>query len=231
MTFGGFQSGEHARNVHGRNARMERLVIHVLEANPLRELPMASMSETRKKRGRQLAFMLTMHTKDRAPQMITKLRDPTNGFEIWRRFLEEWEPAHRGRYRAMLVQLLQFTFAGDRGQAMEEWERHVRQCEAQCSDTLQDTSKAAMLAHNPQDPEWHRHAGLNATRLLEYDALRVGWKAVHQGYRQWSMVDGYEATPMKIDALTKGKEKGKGKGKEKGKARTNQRKEHQTSRV
>ena len=56
-------------------------------ANPLRELPLAGMSEPQKKRARQLVFMLTMHTKERALQMITKLRDPANGFEIWRRFL------------------------------------------------------------------------------------------------------------------------------------------------
>ena len=70
--------------------------------------------------------MLTMHTKDRALQMITKRSDPANRFEIWRRFLEEWEPAHRGRYRAMLMQLLQFPVVGDRGQALEEWEPLVR---------------------------------------------------------------------------------------------------------
>ena len=85
--------------------------------------------------------------------MITKLSDPANGFEIWRRSLEEWEPAHKGRYRAMLMQLLHFPFVGDRGQALEEWERLVPQYEAQSSDTL-----------HPQDPEWRRHVGLNATR-------------------------------------------------------------------
>ena len=76
-----------------------------VEANPLREMPLAGMNEPQKRRARQLAFMLTMHTKDRALQMITKLSDPANGFKIWRRFLEEWEPAHRGRYRAMLMRL------------------------------------------------------------------------------------------------------------------------------
>ena len=120
-----------------------------VEANPLREIPLAGMNEPQKRLARQLAFMLTMRTKDRALQMITKLSDPANGFEIWRRFLEEWEPAHRGRYRAMLMQLLQFPFVGDRGQALEEWERVVRQYEAQSSETLQDTIKAAILAHNP----------------------------------------------------------------------------------
>ena len=94
---------------------MERLVVHIsavneelhvelvdVEANPLRELPLSGMNVPQKKRARQLAFMLTMHTKDRALQMITKLSDPANGFGIWRRFLEEREPAHRARYRAML---------------------------------------------------------------------------------------------------------------------------------
>ena len=137
-----------------------------VEANPLREMPLAGMNEPQKRRARQLAFMLTMHTKDRALQMITKLSDPASGFEIWRRFLEEWDLAHRGRYRAMLMQLLQFPFVRDRGQALEEWERLVRQY------------------HNPQDPEWRRHVGLNATRLQRYDALKSEWNAMHQAYRQ-----------------------------------------------
>ena len=34
--------------------------------------------------------MLMMHTKNQAIQMITRLSDPVNGLEIWRRFLEEW---------------------------------------------------------------------------------------------------------------------------------------------
>ena len=114
-------------------------------ANRLRDLPLSGMKVLQKNRARQPAFMLTMHTKDRALQMITKLIDAANGFEIWRRFLEKWEPAHRRRYRAMLMQLLQVQFTGDRGQAFE-WERLVRQYEAQSSDTLKDTSKAAILS-------------------------------------------------------------------------------------
>ena len=151
--------------------------------------------------------MLTIHTKDRALQMITKLSDPAIGFEIWRRFLEKWEPAHRGRYRAMLMQLLQFPFMGDRGQALEKWERLVRQYEAQSSDTLQDTIKTAILAHNPQDPKWRRHVGPTATRLQGYDALKSEWKAMHQAYRQWGIADGNDTAPMELDALIKGKGK------------------------
>ena len=63
-----------------------------VEANPLGEMSLPGMSDVQKKRAKQLAFMLMLHTKNRATQMITRLSDPVNGLEIWRRFLEEWEP-------------------------------------------------------------------------------------------------------------------------------------------
>ena len=62
-----------------------------IEANPLRKVPLTGMSDPQKRRARQLAFMLMMHTKDRVLQMITKVSDPANGFEILlgnRRFLD-----------------------------------------------------------------------------------------------------------------------------------------------
>ena len=65
-----------------------------VEANPLGEFSLLGMNDAREKRIEQLAFM--MHTKNRAIQMITRLSDSVNGPEIWRRFLEEWEPVNRG---------------------------------------------------------------------------------------------------------------------------------------
>ena len=144
--------------------------------------------------------------------LLLHLRHRNCENEQWRdnqgvrqRYLEEWEPAHRGRHRAMLMQL-QFPLPGDRGQPLE-WKRLARQYEAQSSETLQDTVKTAILAHNPQDPEWRRHVGLNATRLQWYDALKSEWKAMHQEFRQWGITDGNDTTPMEVDALMKGKGK------------------------
>ena len=102
-----------------------------VEANPLGELSLLGTNDAREKRVEQLAFMLMMLTKNRAIQMITKLSDTVNGLEIWRRYLEEWEPVNRGRYGAMLMQLLQCPLIGSRGQALEEYECPVRQYEAQ----------------------------------------------------------------------------------------------------
>ena len=212
----------------------ELYVGHVdVEANPLRELRMSGTNEPQKKRARQLAFMMTMHTKDRALQMITKLSDPTNEFEIWRRFLEEWEPAHRGRYRAMLMQLLQFPFTGDRGQALEEWERLVRQCEAQSSDTLQDTIKAAILAHNPQDPERRRHVGLNATQgtMLSESSGKQYTKRTDSGAWQTGTRPHQWKLTRSRRARRKARAKRRAKRKAEQRAKTSRRKERQTSRA
>ena len=174
-----------------------------VEANPLGELSLPEMNDARKKRVEQLAFMLMMHTKNRTIQMITRLSDPLNGFEIWRRFLEEWEPVNRGRYRAMLMQLLQCPLMGSRGQALE---CPARQHEAQNLDTF----KAAMLAHNPWDSEWCRCVRLSATRLQEYDALKSMWEKKGKSKRKSK---GKGKRKEKGKSKCKGKEKGKNKDK------------------
>ena len=91
-----------------------------------------------------------------------------------------------------------------RGQALEEWERLVRQYEAQNVDTLRDTIKAATLAHNPHDSEWCRCVRLSATRLQEYDALKSMWKEKGKSKRKG-----------KGKSKRKGKERGKNKDKSK----------------
>ena len=176
-----------------------------VEANPLGELSLPEMSDVRKKRAEQLAFILMMHTKNRAIQMIPRLSDPVNGLEIWRRFLEVWEPVNRGRYRAMLIQLLQCPLMGSRGQALEECECLVRQYEAQNVDTLRDTIKAATLAHNPQDSEWCTYVRLSATRLQEYGAL----KGKQQGKSKETLKEGTSDTLNTKCSFYKGKDRPK----------------------
>ena len=92
------------------------------------------------------------------------------------------------------------SVCGRQKSGLEEWERLVRQYEAQSSDTPQGTIKAAILAHSPQDPE-ARHVGLNATRLQGYGTLKNEWKTMHQAYRQCGIADGNDTTPMEVDVL------------------------------
>ena len=55
-----------------------------VEANPLREMPLVGMNEPQRRRARQLAFMLMVHTKDRALQTIQRM-DSKSGDVSWKR--------------------------------------------------------------------------------------------------------------------------------------------------
>ena len=194
-----------------------------VEANPLRELPLAGMNERASEETSETAWF---HVDDAHKRSSTPNDHETERSSEWIRKSGEvfWKSG---------IRLTERTVPSDAGSCcssrsrerevkpLEEWERLVRQYEAQSSDTLQDTIKAAILAHNPQDPEWRKHVGLNATRMQEYDALRIERKAMHQAYRPWGIEDGNDSTPMEVDALTKGK--GKGKGTEQGKERGRER--------
>ena len=57
-----------------------------VEANPLRELSLPGLSDVQKKRAKQLAFMLMMHTKNRAIQMISdhETMNSRSGDDFWK---------------------------------------------------------------------------------------------------------------------------------------------------
>ena len=176
-----------------------------VEANPLGELFLSGMSDVRKKRTKQLAFMLMMHTKTRAIQMITGLSDPVNGLEIWRRFLEVWEPVNRGRNRAMLMQLLQRPLMGSRGQALEECECPVRQYEAQNVDMLRNTGTPT---------------GFRVVQMCQIERDETAGVRCTQKYLE-----------RKAKASAKAKRKASAMAKKKEKARISRRTEHQTRRT
>ena len=116
------------------------------------------MNEPQKRRTGHLAFILTMHTKNRAIQTITRLSDPVNGLEIWRRFLEVREPVNRGRFSNDADAIAAMTSHEKLRSSLGGVERRIwTQSKQQCW-------------HNPQDPEWCRYAILSATRLQRHDA-------------------------------------------------------------
>eukprot|EP00969_Alexandrium_andersonii_P361858 15458482-Alexandrium_andersonii.AAC.1 len=77
------------------------------------------MGEEAKRRARSLAYILTMTTEGRALHEVSSSLEPDNGYDMWRRFLEKWEPEVKGRFRAMLQGILEFSFEGDEGAAKD----------------------------------------------------------------------------------------------------------------
>ena len=154
-----------------------------VEANPLRKMPSGQNERATEKTSKTAC----VHADDAHERSSTPDDYETERSSEWIRNLETFSGrmGHRGRYRAKLMQLLQFPFVGDRGRALAEWERLVRQHEAQSSDTLQHTIKAAILCTQPTRSMNGGGTLDCATRLQVYDAPRSEWTAMHQAYREW----------------------------------------------
>ena len=184
-----------------------------------KKCPCLKWAILKKKRVKQLAFMLMEHTKNRAIQMITKLGDPVNGLEIWRRFLEEWEPVNRGRYRAMLMQFLQCLLAESRGQALEG------------VGTSCTAVRGAEFGHNQRSNTGTQPTGFRMVQIrqTQRDKTAEAWCSQKCVQREKQRQRQEQAQRQK--ASTKAKRKARAKAKRKDKARISRRKEHQTRRT
>eukprot|EP00971_Amphidinium_carterae_P341690 6480629-Amphidinium_carterae.1 len=150
-----------------------------------------------------------------------------NGLEAWRVLKKFYEPTNRASMRLRMDQLLRPRIPDKLEHvinAIETWEREVREYEKRHQKTLDDDVKlATMLGMAPEAVK--RHVYLNESNFSDYATARqlVTDYIEHQTLDMRAPAsnsnnsNNSQPTPMEIDALTKGKGKGgKSKGKDKG---------------
>ena len=150
-----------------------------VEAKPLREMPLAGMNETQKKTSKTDC----VHANDAHERSCTSDDHETERPSEWIRNLETFS----GRVGA----------GTRRTVPSDAWRSGNDVCDSmrhRVQTRFRTRSKQQYWQHNPQDPEWRRHVGLNATRLQEYEALKSEWKAMHQASAQWGIADGNTPT-------------------------------------
>ena len=187
-----------------------------VEANALGELSLPGMIDVRKKRAEQLAFMLLMHKKNRATQMITRLSDPVNGLEIWRRFLE----VGAGEQRSISSDADAIVAMSSHGKQRSSLGGVGTSCTA---------VRGAEFGHDQSSSTGAQPTGFRVVQMCqtERDEAAGVWsspkcverKRQRQAQRQM----------QRQSAKAKRKANAKAQGKEK--ARINRRKEHQTRRT
>eukprot|EP00971_Amphidinium_carterae_P348914 6490741-Amphidinium_carterae.1 len=143
-----------------------------------------------------------------------------HGFEAWRTFCRENEPKTVGHLRSRFVALLVPEIAGEYETRLAKWETQAREYEALGGEPLTETMKMGVFQASLCPKELREHLTLHAHRLETYEQMkeevrrvRLTRAAIHgTGGGAASSTDG--TTPMDVDALTKGKDKGrKGDGK------------------
>eukprot|EP00971_Amphidinium_carterae_P038809 762842-Amphidinium_carterae.1 len=139
-----------------------------------------------------------------------------NGYEAWRRFVAEWAPRARGRYRAMLQSIINFDFtASGMGEqtSLETWEALVLEYERESGSAVPDEIKAAVLTGRTDQSALAQHLSMNASRLVTYAQVRAEITGFLQAGRQWRSSPfgavgaaatqgfGESTVPMDVDAV------------------------------
>ena len=169
----------------------------------------AGMSPDEQKRSCTLYYLLAMLADGRAQSMVTNCVSG-NGYELWRRIVQAYEPKVASRSQGLLVQILMFAFdMGDFMASLERWETLVRQYDGTVStpaESIQDSVKTATVISRIAKGPLQDHLMLNAARFSSYDDLRKEMteilRAQHFMARPGA-VHAHGPVPMEIGALGK----------------------------
>ncbi|CAK0830057.1 unnamed protein product [Prorocentrum cordatum] len=94
------------------------------------------------------------------------------GFQAWRKLVEYYEPNARSRIAGQLLNLLNFSFAGD----VEDWlalfERELLRYEQRSGEAITASMRIGIVLRQLEEGPLRQHLLLNATRLVEWPDFR-----------------------------------------------------------
>ena len=94
------------------------------------------------------SILVQVLLKGHCATLVLQRQKDMNGFRLWRRLKEEFEPHSESRFHGMLTALLDFTFPQDKNQikaSIVKYELAVDKYEAASSDDFPDRFKKATL--------------------------------------------------------------------------------------
>ena len=192
-------------------------------------MPNAAMSPRSTKLSVQLYYVLVMLSRAKAQDKLNVVGQG-EGYIAWQRFLADYDPKIRTRRVGMLIQILTATFSGDLAQALDQFDRLIKEYEQCCEDEVtcpacqhkwrkpfDEQLKAGLVVANMGDSDIQAHLLKNFTRLDSFEKIR---EEVLELTRATQYLQS-QARPMELGAFPKGKHPGKkggGKGKDGGKS-------------
>lgn len=166
---------------------------------------LASLGEKEKGYARTIWYMLTLLLTDKAEDFLDNV-EKGNGLEAWRRLVTEFAPKTKGRYQAMLTEILNTHFTQAIHAELESWEGKIKQYQDVSKESVSDNIKAGVVMGNTTDEVVAQHLHLNASRLDTFDKIKEEVRNFVHAKTTWS--GGGDA--MDVDALKGGRPPGKG---------------------
>ena len=154
--------------------------------------------------GRILYLILAQSLKGR-PLELLKTVSKSNGFEVYRILIQEYEPKTKNRTLGMLQNIMSPLFGKDPTQFMSDlvkWENEIREYSGLSGKTFDDDLKVALVTERAP-AEIKLHIQINSGAIANYDMLRELIRSYFQASEK------YKQTTSNPDRMDVGAIKGK----------------------
>ena len=159
-----------------------------------------------------LYYMLVLLTRNE-PLNIVVNSGAGEGLLAWRRLVQRYDSAAATRLAGLLLNLMNWSFAGDIQSRMELFDRELQRYETRAREAVSLNLRVGMVLNGLDRGHLKDHLLLNSAKYLTWQEFKSEivnyWRATQ------AVADSGGAAPMDVGAFTKG-DKGRGRGAGKG---------------
>ncbi|CAK0847058.1 unnamed protein product [Prorocentrum cordatum] len=129
------------------------------------------IEENMRQASQQLRYILLLLCRQHPLTTIANAGE-SEGFQAWRKLVEYYEPNARSRIAGQLLNLLNFTFAGDVEDRLELFERDLLRYEQRSGEAISASMRIGIVLRQLEEGPLRQHFLLNATRLAGWEDFR-----------------------------------------------------------
>ena len=159
-----------------------------------------------------LYYMLVLLTRNE-PLNIVVNSGAGEGLLAWRRLVQRYDSAAATRLAGLLLNLMNWSFAGDIQSRMELFDRELQRYETRARESVSLNLRVGMVLNGLDRGPLKDHLLLNSAKYLTWQEFKS--EIVNYRRATQAIADSGGVTPMDVGAFTKG-DKGRGRGAGKG---------------
>ena len=159
-----------------------------------------------------LYYMLVLLTRNE-PLNIVVNSGAGEGLLAWRRLVQRYDCAAATRLAGLLLNLMNWSFAGDIQSRMELFDRELQRYETRARESVSLNLRVGMVLNGLDRGPLKDHLLLNSAKYLTWQEFKS--EIVNYRRATQAVADSSGAAPMDVGAFTKG-DKGRGRGAGKG---------------
>ena len=159
-----------------------------------------------------LYYMLVLLTRNE-PLNIVVNSGAGQGLLAWRRLVQRYDSAAATRLTGLLLNLMNWSFAGDIQSRMELFDRELQRYETRARESVSLNLRVGMVLNGLDRGPLKDHLLLNSAKYLTWQEFKS--EIVNYRRATQAVADSGGVAPMDVGAFTKG-DKGRGRGAGKG---------------